>query len=101
MTEIVTDHALIRYLERVQGLDMEWFRNHVHEIVEPYVKARVANVEIGGFWFIFRNGKLVTISPDRPGVSSEFRNQREIVNGTDQPRETLNWKARKRRRAHR
>lgn len=43
----VTDHAIIRYLERRQGVDIEAIRNTLREAVEPNITA--LNVDNGTF----------------------------------------------------
>ena len=97
----VTDHALIRWLDRVRGVPMEQLRAELAALVEPYRKLHVAHAEIGGFWFIFQDGKLVTISPDKPTVNSRHKNDRGGRNGTHVHGEKPHWKARQRRRDHR
>ena len=39
---IVTDHALVRWLERYCGIDMEYFRAQVADAARPYVEAGAA-----------------------------------------------------------
>lgn len=42
MTKVqISDHALVRWLERVHDIDMDWFRAKLAEIAQPYADARV------------------------------------------------------------
>lgn len=68
MTAIrVTDHALLRFLARAGGLDIEALRDHLAESLE---RAHAAAVEIGakdytiaadGLRYFIRDGAVVTI----------------------------------------
>lgn len=57
----VSDHAVLRYLERVKGFDIEAVRR---EILSPNVQAAVAMgaraVEIGSYKLIIVNGTITT-----------------------------------------
>lgn len=57
----VTDHALIRYLERVQGIDMEWIRRHVAKKCAGLTSVRAAKID--GFLYVMRDGVVVTVRP--------------------------------------
>lgn len=101
MTVKITDHALVRWLTRAHGIDMEDFRSRLAAIAEPYAAARVKHVEIGGVWFVFDGTVLVTVTPDRPDVQSTHKHDRTSTNGTHMKFEKLPWQAKKRRRDHR
>jgi hypothetical protein len=58
---LVTDHALIRWLERRHGIDMEGFRECLTEKVERFAKAGCKSVKMDGLEFRFVNGRLVTV----------------------------------------
>ena len=45
----VTDHAVLRYLERVQGWDIEEVRAHIAKRVEPAVRCGASGIQIEGF----------------------------------------------------
>jgi len=101
MTKVViTDHALIRWLERARGFDLEIFRDALAEIAQPYADIRVKQAEIGGLWFIFHEDRLVTVTPEKPRRAQMLRHDREYSNGTDAPRERASWQMKKRRKAH-
>jgi hypothetical protein len=65
----VTDHAVIRYMERVMGLDMNTIKN---EILKPEVRQKLdildgnANIPIGKYYAIFRKYKCVTVHDGKP-----------------------------------
>ena len=63
---MVTDHALLRYLERVMGLDMEACRDH---IVTPEIRDAVrigaASIYQNGFTYIIEEGAIVTVLEGR------------------------------------
>lgn len=76
--KIVTDHALLRWLERVHGIDMEKFRCDLDVIVRDAVRAGAKALNRDGFKYVIENGKLVTVlTPEKwerkPGPRSKFR----------------------------
>jgi hypothetical protein len=64
VTPSVTDHALLRYLERVRGLDVEALKE---EILTPgivaAVKAGATAVKLNGITLVVANGRIVTVLP--------------------------------------
>ncbi len=56
---IVTDHALIRYLERVHGVDIDGLRNRIGRAVDNGVDKGATGVKIHGVYYRLR-GKVVT-----------------------------------------
>ena len=63
---IVSDHALIRWLERAHGIEMEDIRKVLEEKVRPYAKAGCTRFVSDGLHFEFRGGRLVTVLPSPP-----------------------------------
>lgn len=57
----VSDHALLRYLERVKGIDVEGVRAHIAQVCRGVVLARCVKAE--GFDFIIKNQTVVTVKP--------------------------------------
>lgn len=100
MTEvIITDHALVRWLERARGIDLELLRKQLAEIAQPYVDLKVKHACVGGVWLVFHENKLVTVTPDRPDVASLVRNDKLGSNGTHvRTEEKPHWKCRARKR---
>lgn len=94
MKPVITDHALVRWLERACGQDMEAFRARLAEIAQPCVDARVMHAEIGGVWFVFNGPTLVTVVPEKPTPRQVFINDR----GKAKPAEPMPWQAKKRKR---
>lgn len=63
----VTDHALVRILERVAGFDVEAFRAHVAASLEracdaaEEINENEYTITSNGFRYVVRNGVLVTV----------------------------------------
>lgn len=58
----VTDHALLRYIERVKGLDIEAARAEVAQTIKSAQEHRgCSGVTSNGFRYVLMNGVLVTI----------------------------------------
>lgn len=60
----VSDHAIIRYLERVEGLDVDSIRK---KILTPFISdaARLGalSASTGGFKYVFKNSTVITVIP--------------------------------------
>lgn len=73
---IVTDHALLRYLERVQGVDVEAVRClmaiNVDRVLDRAEDIRpmpmATGVILEGFEYCLTNGRVTTVM--RPGVAA-------------------------------
>jgi hypothetical protein len=100
MTVKISDHALVRWIERAHDVNIEAFREMLAEIAEPYAALRVKHVEIGGLWFVFDGAVLVTVLPEKPTYKSTAMNDQQLRNHSCAPREKLNWKAQARKRRH-
>jgi hypothetical protein len=59
----VSDHAVIRYLERVRGINVDLIREHIALLCAPAANAGAANLLHGGFKYVFDHGDVVTITP--------------------------------------
>lgn len=68
----VTDHAVIRYLERVRGFSLERARLEIQEICRGAVNARIKKE---GFVYVVENGNVRTILPDTGRPGRELRDQ--------------------------
>ncbi len=57
----VTDHAVIRYLERVEGVDIEAIRCHIGHIADRGIETGANGVVSGGFVYRIDAGQVVTV----------------------------------------
>lgn len=57
----VTDHALLRYLERAVGVNVELIREHIALICAPTANAGAKNYHRGDVVYVFRDGFVVTV----------------------------------------
>ncbi|QND45220.1 hypothetical protein HB780_05550 (plasmid) [Rhizobium lusitanum] len=57
---VVSDHAILRYLERAHGLDIEAVRRHIAARCETGVRLGAAGVVIEKVKFIIEDGVVVT-----------------------------------------
>lgn len=82
---VVSDHALIRYLDRVLGLDTEFFRDQVAALVEPAVAQRARCARIAGHWYMLSGTHVTTVLPDggRPHSKDRKRSWRSPDDGPD------------------
>lgn len=62
----VSDHAVLRYLERVCGFDIDAIRRRCAELCAPAVAAGATSVQIDGHLYILAGGRLVTVRPTGP-----------------------------------
>ena len=54
----VTDHAVLRYLERVAGMDIEALRRRIGHAVEGAIEHEAAGVVIDGFTYMVRQTEV-------------------------------------------
>jgi hypothetical protein len=57
----VTDHALLRYLERARGIDIELIRSHIALICGPAANAGAINYRLDDVTYVFKRGHVVTV----------------------------------------
>lgn len=96
----ITDHALVRWLERARGIDMEELREVLSDLAQPFVDVRAKHAECDGVWFVFDGEKLVTIVDTKPTTRSLLKNDRRRQNNTHKRNAPMPWQGRKRKRAH-
>lgn len=60
----VTDHAVLRYLERVRGFDVESVRAHIAITCAAAASAGAASLRAESVKFVITGGAVVTITPD-------------------------------------
>ncbi|MBB4302331.1 hypothetical protein GGD81_001358 [Rhodobium orientis] len=58
----VTDHAVLRYLERVCGIDTEAIRARIYRKVTPALTSGATGVTVEGFRYRFKAGVVVTVT---------------------------------------
>lgn len=57
----VTDHAVLRYLERVQGWDIEAVRREIAAIAAPAVRMGACGITRDGWSFRISDGTVITV----------------------------------------
>lgn len=57
----ITDHALLRWLERVHGIDIDFFRQALLDETRDYIEIGATAVRKDGVTYIFKNGRLITV----------------------------------------
>ena len=68
----ISDHAMLRYLERVVGINVEAHRAEVEARVSRAVESQACGLISEGFRYILDDIRVVTVRP----ASSEPRNLR-------------------------
>lgn len=71
---LVSDHAVLRYLERVGGFDIESLRRQIAERLEPHAAAGAEAVNIDGYRYVRRNdsgGPVVTTVLEKGWMPSD------------------------------
>ncbi len=59
----ITDHAVLRYLEHVAGLNMEEVRKNIHLKTKTAIESGAKSVTVDGFRYRITNGRVVTVVP--------------------------------------
>jgi hypothetical protein len=75
---IVTDHAVLRYLERAHGLDVEFFRSHIATLTAAGVQHGATGVKVEGVNFVLQDETVVTVL-EKGWHSRDLRSNREDV----------------------
>lgn len=57
----VSDHAVLRYLERVEGVDIEAIRREIGRRADRGIEAGACGVVSGGFVYRIEAGVVVTV----------------------------------------
>ena len=84
----VSDHAIIRYLERAMELNIDAVRQHIADLCAGPANIGAVCVRAEGFRFEIANGvevfTVTTVRPDSltPGRATKERNQRIIERRT-------------------
>jgi hypothetical protein len=77
----VSDHAVLRYLERAMGLNIEMVREHILSICVAPASFGAVCVRAEGLRFEIASGTITTVVPDRqqPGEISRAKTQHKIA----------------------
>ena len=59
----VIDHAVLRYLERVAGLNMEEVRSNIHLKTKTALESGAKSVTVDGYRYRIAGGRVVTVFP--------------------------------------
>lgn len=60
----VTDHAVVRYLERALGIDVDAVRGEIARAVKRGIAEGASGVRVGGLWFRLEGAVVVTVLPN-------------------------------------
>lgn len=76
----VSDHAVLRYMERAMDLNVEIVREHIATLCQPAAHAGAVCIRAEGVRFEISNNAVTTVTPDRvtPSNTTKARNQRII-----------------------
>jgi hypothetical protein len=69
----VTDHCVLRYMERAMGLNVEIVRQHIEGICKGPAAVGAVSVRSEGVRFEIRNNTVLTVAPDRTNPSNTGR----------------------------
>ena len=72
----VSDHAVLRWLERVHEIDIEFFRNQIRNIVGPPMKVKATSITVDGFCYVFDPETRTVITVREHGA--KIKNRRKI-----------------------
>lgn len=74
----VSDHAVLRYLERVLEIDVDLVRNHIAGLADDAARCGAYSVRHDGLELRIRNGCVMTVvqtgSPDTHSGGTRHRN---------------------------
>lgn len=56
----VTDHAVLRYLERVKGIDIDAVRNELGQVVDTAVRMGAGAAVVDGIKYVLNERTIVT-----------------------------------------
>lgn len=73
----VSDHAVLRYMQRQMGLNVELVRQHIFALCATPAAFGAACVRAEGVKFIINDLTVVTVAPDTDGPTA--LRQRQLV----------------------
>jgi hypothetical protein len=79
----VTDHAVLRYIERKLGIDVEAARLEIGHIVDKAVEAGAGAAVIDGCRYVMDGRIIITVTPVKsvPLRHGRARRQRDLPDG--------------------
>lgn len=75
----VTDHAVVRFLERVMGMDLSPVRELIRHEAEIGVRYSASGVRLQGIRYILQDGSVVTVVCHKPKSQEELDRRMEDV----------------------
>lgn len=79
---VISDHAMLRYIERVIGVDLEPIRQKIVDTVEPAYKAGATRISADGVTYSIRSNFVTSTlpgaSPQGSYLGSEKRKGRSV-----------------------
>lgn len=60
---MISDHAVLRFMQRCHGIDVEAYRRELAARVENAIAAGATSVKVAGFVFHIKGGVLATVVP--------------------------------------
>lgn len=62
LQKMVSDHALVRWLERVYGIDVDAVREHIlTDEIKMAIQLGASKVKADGVQYVLGDGKIITI----------------------------------------
>lgn len=76
----ITDHAVLRYMERAMGLNVEAVREHIDSVCRGAAGIGASCLRSEGVRFEIVNNAVISVVPDTgsPNHTTRARNQRAI-----------------------
>ena len=80
MAVVISDHALVRWLERVHGIDLSAFRSAIAEITQGAADKGACGVVKDGHTYVIKNNTVVTVVPGRLSIiEDQHRHCRRLL----------------------
>ncbi len=78
----ISDHVLLRYMERMLGVDVAGFRQRLHDQLEPAAMAGATQIEVAGAVFRFQHNAHESVAStmwpsDSPRLRQSPRESRQ------------------------
>lgn len=84
----VTDHAVLRYLERAKGIDIEAVRAELGHAVDKAIEMGAGAAIVDGVKYVLRDRCVVTVAlaqePPLRGRAMRRRNRRKLTDWEDE-----------------